>query len=608
MGDYRTTDPTERPVGELPSQQSYVGMTDLRTLKLASVSMTRTLFWGAAVLLGFLQAWSARMDMVNDTISYLDMGDYIIAGKWHLAINGVWNPLYSLLLGITLHSLRPSIYWEYPTVHFMLYVIFLLTALCFDFLLNELMDFNHERQPNASDAPDWAYLSIGYVVFLWFTLSWIRVSETNPDMIVAASFYLACGLMLRIRRKNATVWVYAGLGLALGLGYLTKSAMFLVSLMCLTAVFAIDLRCRRRLFGALTTTLVLAFVVSPFITMLSVSRSKLTFGESAIYNYLVHVENIPPSHWQGDNRVGDRLLHPTHQIVDQPATFEFGNFPGSYPNWYDPSYWYEGATTHVTLHGIGHAFSTNFLYLARHLLMAFDGGLIAALVVLILIGGRSLLFARELVEYSFLLVPSIATVILYCLVHVELRYVAPFVTVAILAVWFCVPVRANPSSRVFLPLAAVALIVLFFIPVGPDAIHKHFSSIRELLNPLAASPNRNEEVVRGLWNLGLRPGDHIASLERSNCAVRFNSCEGPATWARLGEFKIVAEVHYWFENPTTFMNNFWDTDAQTQQKVIHALAGTGARLVVTRHKPQGPDAAAWTEVGTTPYYARWLRL
>jgi hypothetical protein len=67
-----------------------------------------------AVLLDFSQAWSNRMALHADTISFLDMGDYLIEGRWPFPINGLWNPLYSVLLGLTMEILKPSPYWEYP--------------------------------------------------------------------------------------------------------------------------------------------------------------------------------------------------------------------------------------------------------------------------------------------------------------------------------------------------------------------------------------------------------------------------------------------------------------------------------------------------------------
>src|SRR5271165_3404833 len=58
-------------------------------------AITRIAFWRTAALLGFSLAWWSRMTMGNDTISYLDMGDYFLKGERSTALNSQWSPLYA---------------------------------------------------------------------------------------------------------------------------------------------------------------------------------------------------------------------------------------------------------------------------------------------------------------------------------------------------------------------------------------------------------------------------------------------------------------------------------------------------------------------------------
>src|SRR5262249_27818582 len=69
----------------------------------------KLLFWCLAMLLGGVQAWLARARMSADTISYLDMGNYLRHGHWSQIINGLWNPLYASLLGLMIGLFRPSL-------------------------------------------------------------------------------------------------------------------------------------------------------------------------------------------------------------------------------------------------------------------------------------------------------------------------------------------------------------------------------------------------------------------------------------------------------------------------------------------------------------------
>jgi hypothetical protein len=135
------------------------------------------------------------------------------------------------------------------------------------------------------------------------------------------------------------------------------------------------------------------------------------------------------------------------------------------------------------------------------------------------------------------------------------------------------------------------------------------SSLFDLRRPLNAKRNLNAEIVEGLLALGLRPGDGIASLELSE------EGDGPAFWACLGQFRLVAEVFYVPAPHTADLipfrqeildNNFWEADMERQQRMINALAKTGARVVVSLQQPRGPGSAGWRKIGNTDYYMRWL--
>ena len=338
-------------------------------MKLSSGSIIRICFWCAAALLGFLQAWWSRMTIWGDTISFLDMGDYLIKGEWSSAINGFWNPVYAGLLGLTMAILKPSAYWEYPVVHFLLFFIFLLALACFDFFLRQMILLRHQQiSPDQLSVPDWMWMTIGYTLFLWSSLVLITVSETDPDMLVAALFYLASGLLVRMRRGNVGWSTYFALGLALGLAYLTKAIMFPVSFLCLAAATLMGAGSRRGAVRGLVATLVFLSVSAPFVVALSVKLGKLTFSESQTFNALIDIDHVALSfYWRGDGRQYGSFSHPAHQIFEQPATFEFASpVGGSYPLWYDPSYWFQGAKPDYRLREMAKNLVVNLGRTARH--------------------------------------------------------------------------------------------------------------------------------------------------------------------------------------------------------------------------------------------------
>jgi hypothetical protein len=72
-----------------------------------------------ALILGGLHTWAAATSysMNADGISYLDIGDAYMRGDWTTAVNPVWSPLYSWILGPVMALFKPSMRWEFPLVH-----------------------------------------------------------------------------------------------------------------------------------------------------------------------------------------------------------------------------------------------------------------------------------------------------------------------------------------------------------------------------------------------------------------------------------------------------------------------------------------------------------
>jgi hypothetical protein len=539
------------------------------------------------------------MTLVNDTVSYLDLGGHICGGHWSAAINGLWNPLYAAILGVAIGLFRPSMYWEYPFVHLILFLIFLLALWCFDFLLMELVLLRQDQEQSEElSVPTWVWLTIGYTLFLWCSLRLIGVSETNPDMLVAGSFFLACGLLTRIHRGGAGWLAYLALGLVLGLGYLAKSIMFPLSLVCLLVAFVSG--GHKNAAKAFGTLLLFLTISGPFIIALSLVKGRPTFGESGTYNYAVHINRIPAVHWQGQVPGSGHPAHATREIFDRPATFEFeGPLDATYPVWYDPSYWYQGVKLRFHLREQVREFINN-LEGETSLLFKLHGVLVTGLFIMFCVSSRKWWIVKDLSAYWFLLVPALVALGMYAIVHWETRYLAPFLVVAILCFFLSVRLPDSPESRRVCSAVAILLIVSFISPFQPESFHLK-SFVNDVVHGPKDDPDSFQEVASGMCRLGLRPGDRIASLEFSNL--------GMSTWARLARAKIVAEVYYWPDCPRasdttcpdTSSNDFWKADPATQRKLIEALAIAGANFIVSHEAPPA-EVSGWLRVGHSRYY------
>jgi len=86
-----------------------------------------------AITLGALHTWAAVVSysMSEDGISYLDIGDAYLRGDWTTAVNSVWSPMYSWILGLIMRLARPSMRWEFPVVQLTNLAIYLVALICF---------------------------------------------------------------------------------------------------------------------------------------------------------------------------------------------------------------------------------------------------------------------------------------------------------------------------------------------------------------------------------------------------------------------------------------------------------------------------------------------
>jgi hypothetical protein len=213
-------------------------------------------------------------------------------------------------------------------------------------------------------------------------------------------------------------------------------------------------------------------------------------------------------------------------------------------------------------------------------------------------GGRKWSIPKDIVEYWFLLLPAVAGLGIYALVYLEPRYLAPFIVVALLCLFFSVHLAVSHESRRLCSAVALLIFAMFVCPIGSPSMHLR-GLVHDILRRSKADPNSYQEVASEMYRLGLRPGDLIASLEYSS----FNTVQ----WARLARVRIVAEVYYWPDLPDTRANDFWKADPATEEKVIQALEKTGASVIVSQEAPPTAGTSGWLRAGNTRYYLYRLR-
>ncbi len=545
------------------------------------------MFWSIALLINGFHAWVARHSTEMDGVSYLDMGEAYLAGDWETAINAYWSPLYSWLLAGALWLVEPGPYNEFAVARGVNFLVFIACLFAFHFLLMQLVGAaRDERNPAeiAEGLPEWAWLAVGYSIFIWCSMTSVNVVRVTPDLCVAAFVFLAGGLLVRLNRGAGGRSAAVLLGLVLGAAYLTKAVMFPVGLVFLVACLITPDGWRNARPRTALAALVFLVVAAPMIGALSMRKGRLTIGDTGKLNYAWMVNRVSQTHWIGDPPSSGQPVHGIDRIFESPDVFEFGTpVGGTYPIWYDPSYWYEGVQLRFN-------WSDQLRVLETSLKAYFR---VFAPLLPLMIGLATLYWIRrdrhgvwsDLVRQSALVLAPMTALILYTLVHVEGRYVASFGVLLCLA--GLDSVRLPDSRRSKRAIAAVVGLAVASLSFQVAAATRNIVSRSETYIDRATY-----DVAAGLTELGIRPGDRVA----------YFGVWSPS-WARTVRVRIVAEMLWWNDED----KQFWALDAAAKRELFAAVARSGASMIVVQYGPEAALRQGWRRVGETQYMVYLLR-
>ena len=537
----------------------------------------------ACIGMGALQAWICRYSMISDGVSYLDIGDAYMRGDWSSAINAYWSPIYSWCLGLALHLLKPSIWWEFVTVHLVNLIIYVAALFCFRFFLHSVLRAARESATSDNSVPlsDGALLAIGYSLFLWCSLISIGVGTVTPDLLVAAIFFLIAGYLLDLRQHHSLA-KFAMFGVLNGAAYLSKGIMFPLGFGFLAILLLCGKKSKSRIAGILLSAVVFLIVSAPFIFALSKSKGRLTFGDTGKLAYAAMVSpGTPQIHWQGEPEGSGTPVHPTRQILERPPVFEFGEpVGGTYPPWDDPSYWNEGVQPRLNLRTqLRVLVQSAFVY---EKILRDELGLFAGALIFLFLGGAAT--RKAIVSNWPLVAASCLGLSAYSLVLVITRYVGASMVVLWVAIFAGIRLPKEKFEHISKCVAAAVAVTVLLTVVG------HIANQAYATMTVGSEPSSRDQIkaALGLESMGLRAGDKVAVVGYGNLNH----------WARLGRFKIVAEA----AASGLSAREFWASSSQQQNLAYERLSSTGAKAVIAWNPPS-TDADRWKRISDTDYYA-----
>ncbi|MEQ8541864.1 MAG: glycosyltransferase family 39 protein [Coleofasciculus sp. D1-CHI-01] len=548
--------------------------------------LIKAIFWLIAIILGLLQAWSNRYSLsTGDAISYLDIGEAYFQGDWQQAVNGYFSPLYSLLLGLSVSVLNPSSYWQFFVVKLVNFTIYLLSLVAFELLLSEFINYYNIKLSNNTQKqtliiPDWIWYVSGYILFLWSALKWIGIDNDTPDMCVATLVYLAAWLVLRVYTRSDHWLNFIGLGVVLGLGYLSKAIMFPMAFIFLGTCFFSVGNIRRSLPRISVAFLVFALISTPFIAAISQANGYLTFGTAGKFNYAWNISpgGISNHHWQGKPPGSGIPKHPIRTIFDNPIVYEFATpIGGTYPPWHNPSYWNAGLKPQFNLQKqIGEIWSHAFEYYR-----IFFGVLMFSYLTFVSVSGKFETSIKALIGNWRFLIPACAGLGSLLLVHVRPRLIAAFVVLLFAGFFASIRLPNSPESKRLIVGMTVGL--LFFAG-------SQFTTISQ-----NAGEPIHWKIANDLNQIGLNPEEKVAILGRYGVGHAYY-------WARLAQVKIIAEI------PS--LQQFWQSDDSTRSQVYKTLEEAGARVLVEEPGVNSPldyrSLQGWQKLKNSDCYIYFL--
>lgn len=411
-------------------------------------------------------------------MSYLDLSDAVVSGRWADLVNLYWSPLYPFLIGVVRAAGGIGARGEVTTIHAINFIGFAALLASFEYLLIQCRSPG-TRVEGSVLSSRWGS-AIAYGLFGFIALTMTPLELTTPDHFSNAAMLLALGAMLRIADASRDTRLRDGvvLGVALGLGFLAKSFTAPWSLICFAAVAVVDLRTGFRRVAVAMAVWAVFFV--PWTALLSGRAHRFTFGDTGrlTYAWYVNGHDAPSSH------VAPPESRTPEVTALLPGAGLTGDAPGTDPSWYDPARWNASLRPTIGLHDqIGTLAATVAALIASLSVLAYVFFFIA-----IAPPGAS----RDAWRRAWIVwLPCLSGIAAYAMVLLTARYIMAFVLAAILAVFATIPIarRLTPQRLVaglVLSIAPVALLPLIAVGDAVDATRFALSFVASVVAAMLA--------------------------------------------------------------------------------------------------------------------------
>lgn len=569
----------------------------------------------------------------GDAVAYMDLADLLHAHQWTSVVNGYWHPLYPALLwaaqAVT-HTSRANELGAYITVNFVIFLMQVAAMLAFVTALVRLREsMGHTSALLSLNA----LRLLGLGVLVISAQRELSLGRVRPDGLLQALILAALAMLMFALVSHRRIFA-ALMGLFFGLGYLTKSFAFLLAMLAIAILVLFQWLVQRRSMGGALLSGAVAFgifavVAGPYVAALSMQKHRFDFGDSGSLNYAWYVAGTEKMHlepWMTSNFGSAKvnLIHPEQQLLAPSTPPALGVYSykkhalGTYPAWFDATYFNERIVPHATLGQLARRDSRNFVLVFRYL---FNHPEPLILLALLLWMGATL--RNKLPQARFCWPPillGLAMWLIYGLVNVEERYVTVAYFVIVLPLFAALrvpadtelesPPRAHRSagalqSNVNIASTASVMIVLLASLALGETLRETLQERRDLSARGLSRGWRNPSIfgaAAALLEMGVQPGDQIACIGTTACLYDHY-------WARLAGAHILTEIYA--PNPNHLIDQL---SAMPDRQAAYAILREQGAQVLVGHfdpgemNPAHPASAGWARLGETEFYALPLNL
>jgi hypothetical protein len=568
-----------------------------------------------AALTAFGYAHYDSYQIDGDAVAYLDISDLIRSHQWAGVIDGYWNPLYPAFLALGHAVFHPTRYTELHACYMVNFGIFLLEMLAVIAFADGLIQLRELREGVTVASRSLTFLLdrytlryLGIAILVISSQRELSLGKVRPDALLQA--FLLFALAALLRHLATTHLRYAALmGFALGFAYLTKSFAFVFTLLCIVALVAFRVFWQRQAAArvaasALLALLCFSIVAGPYIAALSKQKGHFDFGDSGSLNYIWFVSGTEKMHLEQDMTTSFgaaevHLKHPETRLLKDPPTYSFKPFPyGTYPAWFDASYFNDSIKAHIDPHLQIVIFGQCIMRILRYMCNHPEAW---TLLILLLFLGARLSLGWHRSANAFWIVPvllGLGSICIYSIVNVEDRYLTAAFFMLLLPLFAAMRVApaAYTTAARFAASTAVALLALLAVAESARIVGQLRRDLVFVQSPTGWYDRDIFRAAHALNDLGVGPGDTIACIGTRACVYDHY-------WARLAGVRILTEIY----EPTGQLYPILAA-MPNRDEVYDVVRRQGAKVLVGYFDPgvmtgNTPVSAGWRQLDGTPFYA-----